>query len=102
MQSPHDPVTPQQAGLRLRPELFAVRTDSHLAQLGAIRAGLGIGVCQVALARRSADLVSVLPDLFAIGLETWLAMHENLRRVERVRVTFDHLVEAFLGYIADQ
>lgn len=92
----------QEAGLGLRREMFAVRTDSHLAQLGAIRAGLGIGICQVALARRGAGLIPVLPGLFAAGLETWIAMHEDLRRVERVRVTFDHLVRALSGYVADQ
>ena len=92
----------REAGLDLRREMFAVRTDSHLAQLGAIRAGLGIGVCQAALARRGAGLVPVLPAAFAYGLETWIAMHEDLRRVERVRVTFDHLVRALSGYVIGQ
>lgn len=89
-------------GLDFRREMFAVRTDSHLAQLGAIRAGLGIGICQVALARREAGLVPVLPEAFAYGFETWIAMHEDLRQVERVRVTFDHLVRALSGYVAGQ
>jgi DNA-binding transcriptional LysR family regulator len=42
---------------------FALRTDSDLAQLALIRAGAGIGICQVGLAgatRREA-LVRVLP-----------------------------------------
>jgi len=30
---------------------FVFRTDSDIAQLMAIRAGLGIGICQIALAR---------------------------------------------------
>ena len=90
------------AGLNVQREMLAVRTDSHLAQLGAIRAGLGIGVCQAALARRGNSLAPVLPDAFATGLETWVAMHEDLRRVERVRVTFDHLVRSLSGYVADQ
>ncbi len=47
-----------QAGLKLP---FAIRTDSHPAQLAAARAGLGIAVAQVAIGAR--DLVRVLPDL---------------------------------------
>ena len=90
----------RETGLDLQREMLAVRTDSHLAQLGAIRAGLGIGVCQAALARRGAGLVPVLPEAFAAGLETWVAMHEDLRRLERVRLVFHHLVVALSGYAA--
>ena len=39
-------------GVALHRGMFALRTDSDLAQLAAIRAGCGIGVCQVGLARR--------------------------------------------------
>jgi DNA-binding transcriptional LysR family regulator len=38
-------------GLDLRREDFAFRADSDLAQLAAIRAGVGIGICQVGLGR---------------------------------------------------
>ncbi|GGF54914.1 LysR family transcriptional regulator [Azorhizobium oxalatiphilum] len=77
------------------------RTDSHLAQLSAIRAGAGIGLCQVALAARAPCLVPVLPELFSHGLETFLAMHADLGRVRRVRVTFDHLAQALKAYCAE-
>ncbi len=88
--------------LQLRREMLTLRCDSHLAQLGAIRAGAGIGICQTGLARRDDRLVPVLADMFTYGLETWIAMHEDLRRVERVRVTFDHLVAALSAYVAGQ
>jgi len=39
-------------GLKLRRDDFAFRTDSHIAQLAAIRAGFGIGIAQTAIARR--------------------------------------------------
>ncbi|MBB2676360.1 UNVERIFIED_ORG: DNA-binding transcriptional LysR family regulator [Rhizobium esperanzae] len=42
---------------------FAYRTDSNLAQLAAIRAGVGIGLCQIGLARENADLVHLLAML---------------------------------------
>ncbi len=88
-------------GLNLRRETFAFRTDSQLAQLAAIRAGLGVGVCQVALGRRSPDLVHILPSGFSHGMETWVAMHEDLRRIGRVRTAFNHLVRALTGYAAE-
>lgn len=62
----------------LRRDGFATRTDSDLAQLALIRAGAGIGFCQVALARRSRDLVRVLPRAFSLALDTWLTMHADL------------------------
>ncbi|MBB3950762.1 LysR family transcriptional regulator [Aureimonas jatrophae] len=79
----------------LRRENFALRTDSHVAHLAAIRAGFGIGVCQVALAAPHPDLVRVLPDAFAPALPLWLAMHEDLRGVSRCRAVFDALAAAF-------
>jgi DNA-binding transcriptional LysR family regulator len=79
---------------------FALRTDNHMAQLAAIRAGIGVGFCQVPLAARSPGLVRVLETSFDVGLETWVVMHEDLRRVRRVRVTFDHLVAGLTVYCA--
>jgi DNA-binding transcriptional LysR family regulator len=79
------------SGMRFTRAMFALRTDSNLAQLAAIRAGYGIGICQVPLARRDADLVQLLPKQFAYCLEIWLVMHENLRRNPRMRAVFDHL-----------
>ncbi|MBO9516175.1 MAG: LysR family transcriptional regulator [Variovorax sp.] len=85
-------------GLDLRRSMFACRTDNQIAQLGAIRAGLGIGVCQKALAARDPKLVPVLPQAFSHGLDTWVSMHEDLRRMRRVRATFAHLVDALSAY----
>ncbi|KRA84066.1 LysR family transcriptional regulator [Altererythrobacter sp. Root672] len=78
--------------------LFALRVDSDVAQLAAIRAGFGIGVCQVAVAARDANLCRLLPDTFGVDLPVWIAMHEDLRTSERYREVFDSLV-AELGSI---
>lgn len=78
---------------------FALRCDSYLAQLAAIRAGFGIGICQVGLARRPPELVRVLPALFAIELDTWLAMHENLRNNVSCKVVYAALAEGLSAYI---
>lgn len=81
-------------------ETFAIRTDSDLAQLALIRCGAGIGICQVALARRDANLQRVLVDPFSLQLETWVTMHEGLRSSPRCRATFDALVEGLQQHAA--
>ena len=84
--------------LGLRREDFTFRSDSHLAQLAAIRAGAGAGFCQMALARRTPELVQLFANTIAYDLEIWLAMHEDLRPVRRVRLVFDHLAQALAAY----
>ena len=79
-------------------ERFALRADSDLAQLALIRAGAGIGVCQVALARRDRQLVRVLPDQAAFQLDTWITMHEDLRASPRCKTVFDALVACLLAH----
>lgn len=86
-------------GVPLHRGLFALRTDSDLAQLAAIRAGFGIGACQLGLARRDPALVRVLPEALAIGLDTWVAMHADLRGSRRYRIVFDALAEGLTDYI---
>lgn len=78
---------------------FAFKADSNLAQLAAIRAGFGIGICQNALAARDPDIFPVLADAFAMELETWLVMHENLKTATRCRVVFDALAKGLKTYI---
>ncbi|MFO6464187.1 LysR family transcriptional regulator [Jannaschia sp. KMU-145] len=69
------------------------RSDSDVAQLGAVRAGVGIGVVQRPLAERF-GLVPVVPDLTG-ALPVWLVMHEDLRRRPAIRAVSDALAEAF-------
>lgn len=85
-------------GLKLRRDQFAYRTDNDLAQLNLLRAGAGIGICQIGLAKRDKNLVRILADSFGFPLETWITMHEDLRGSARMRVVFDHLVEAMSAY----
>jgi DNA-binding transcriptional LysR family regulator len=83
-------------------ELFALRTDSDLAHMALVRAGAGLGLCQVPLAKRPAPetLVRVLPRQVALALETWITMHEDLRTRPSCRVTFDALVEGLQRHVA--
>ena len=86
-------------GIDLGDLAFAFRSDNMHAQLAAIRAGLGIGGVQVGIAARDPDLVPVLPEAFRFSMEMWLAMHEDLRSVRRVRLLFDHLAEALDAWV---
>jgi DNA-binding transcriptional LysR family regulator len=88
----------QQTGSFARASL-ALRTDSDLAQLAAIRAGFGIGGCQARLAARDAALVRVLKSAFSLTMDTWIAMHEDLRDSARCAVTFAALATGLSAYI---
>jgi len=78
---------------------LALRADSDLAHLAAIRSGYGIGWCQAGLAARDSDLVRVLASECALPLPTWIAMHEDLRASPRCAVTFAALVTGLGSYI---
>lgn len=80
-------------------ESFGLRCDSDLAQLAALRAGVGIGGCQDNIARRMAELVAVMPNAFHHVLEVWLVMHEDLKATRRVRLLFDHLATGLTAYV---
>ncbi len=79
-----------------RPAL-ALASDSDVAQFAAIRAGFGIGVCQVPIARRDPALVRVLPEIVDLPLDVWIVMHEDLKRSRHCRIAFDALVEGLAG-----
>jgi DNA-binding transcriptional LysR family regulator len=90
----------ERMGLAFTRDTFAFRSDSDLAQLAALRAGLGIGVCQLGIARREKNLVPVLHSELSFPMEVWLAMHRDLRTSRRIRLTFDHLAAELAGYSA--
>ena len=72
-------------------EAFAFRSDSDLAQLAALRAGIGIGACQLGIAGKDKNLIPVLHAELLFSMEVWLTMHPDLRGNRRIRLTFDHL-----------
>lgn len=72
------------------------RSDHTLAQLAAVRAGLGIGVCQLPLA---GDLRRVLPKV-RFSLPVWVVTHEDLKKTKRIAALFDHLVKALGRYVS--
>lgn len=79
---------------------FALLCGDDVTNHAALRAGVGIGYCQVPLGRAMPDLMPVLPHIVLVQVPVWLAMHEDLRGVRRVRALFDHLAEELGRYVA--
>ncbi len=82
-----------------RRDAFSFRSDSDVAQLAMIRAGSGIGICQVGIAGHDTQLVRLLADEFEMSLGTWLTMHEDLRSNPRCKATFDALLRGLQAYM---
>ena len=82
-------------------ENFSYRCDSDAGQLAAIRAGFGIGACQRGIARRDPNLIHVLPNEFQVPMDVWIAMHENLKKVQRMQLMFNHLFDRMGKLVAE-
>ncbi len=85
-------------GVQVTSAAFGFRSDNDLAQLSALRAGFGVGVCQHALAARDPELRQVLAG-WTHDLEIWLVTHPNPRNVCRVRATLDGLASGLAGHV---
>lgn len=72
-------------------EDFSLRVDSDVAQVMAIRAGLGIGMMQRRVAQEDTMLVPVLPRAVSPVLDCWLAVHRNQKSTPAIRAVFDGL-----------
>jgi DNA-binding transcriptional LysR family regulator len=83
-----------QIGFPVTARDLALRTDNDVAARAAVRAGFGIGICQLPLA---ADLVRVLPKI-RFALDAWVVTHEDLKDVRRVRLVVDRLTAELARY----
>ena len=86
--------------LQLRPESFGFRCDNDLAQLAALRAGVGIGGAQENIARRTPELVRLFAKVWSMSLEVWLVMHEDVSATPRIRRLYEHLAGGLSAYVA--
>lgn len=75
-------------------EHFALRTDDLMAYEALVRAGAGVGFLARYLARRSPELVPLLPSLTIPSLPMWLVVHREIRSSPRIRAVWDHLAQA--------
>jgi DNA-binding transcriptional LysR family regulator len=78
---------------------FAFRCDSDVGQYAALKAGFGLGFCQVGLAKRD-GLTLLLGDDVGFDLGVWLVMHKDTKANRRVRLLFEHLGAHLKGYLA--
>lgn len=85
-------------GLAHDRQRFALRTDNHIAQQAALRAGVGIGVCPQQIAQRH-GLVRVLPEQVDFAVDVWIATHRDLRQIPRVALAFEQLATALEGFL---
>ena len=86
------------AGFNVDRRFFAFRCDNQVVHLEAVRRGLGIGVVMVPLARRSPELVPVLPGLVLPVLPVWLTAHRELRASLRLQRVFDFLAQGLRAW----
>lgn len=77
---------------------LVLATDSDVAQIAAVRAGLGVGVMQAPLARREPALRRVLPRLDH-KMEVWLVTHPDLRSSTLVQSAMAALYAELKGYV---
>jgi DNA-binding transcriptional LysR family regulator len=82
-------------------EIFSYRTDSDVAQVTAIEAGLGIGGMQTAMAKRNPALLPVLAAQVAFALDCWLAVHEDQKDSPPIRAMFDGLAEGLSRWVSE-
>lgn len=78
------------AGKPLTPDLFTYHTNNDLAAIALVRAGIGIGILQEAVAARYLLMRRVVPEV-SFSLDLWLAMSEGLVASGPVRRLWDHL-----------
>lgn len=89
-------------GININREDCDFRLDNQVGQIELLRKGLGIGVMQKPLAKRSPGLVPVLEKEFEIPMPVWAVMHEDFKTNARVRMLFNFLVKEFHEYIGDK
>ncbi len=88
----------KQRGLVMHRDMFALKTDNDLAQMAALRAGFGLGGCQVGVAKRDPDLLPVLPESLTFSLDMWLLTHDSFRSNKRVMSLFRFLTDKLTAY----
>jgi DNA-binding transcriptional LysR family regulator len=79
---------------------FRLRCDDQAANWALVRAGAGLGIAQLAVARAAPDMVQVVPDLPLPALPVWLTAAEALRDTPRLRRVWDALAEGLAAVVA--
>jgi len=80
-----------------RPEHFALRSTSIMAQYRAVAAGAGIAVLPAFIAEPDKTLRSVLPSQAHFIRTFWMSMPQHTKHFARMRATWDFLRETVVG-----
>lgn len=91
----------REMGLHMDRDDFALRCDDQVTYWELIRAGAGIGFGQIAVARKSPEVVRLFPDLAIPPLPVFLAAHEAVRRTPRVALAWRILEEDLAPLLTD-
>lgn len=86
------------AGFAVDRHFFGFRCDHQPALFEALRAGVGVGLAMVPLARRHPELVQVLADVALPGLPVWLTAHRELRGSPRLKRVWDALAQGLAAW----
>ena len=78
------------------------RSTSPLVQLSAVRNGLGIGMFPDYLVRDEDDLVRILGAEVRTRREFWVAIHQELLRVPRMRAAYEFVTSCLIDELGDQ
>ena len=84
----------RRAGVQIEKDAFVLRSDDHIVQWQAIRAGLGIGFTACYIASSDPDVVQLVPELWLPPLPVWLICHREIRGNPKIRLVFDFLARA--------
>lgn len=87
-------------GVAVDRSAFKIRSDNNLVLWQALRAGAGVGFAQAPLVAMHPDLETCLEDLPLPQLETYLAMHSDIRHNPRIRFVADYLYEGLRAFAA--
>lgn len=79
------------AGLPVRPDFFAFRSDDQVVCWEMVVAGFGIGFGQIPMAEADPRVVRVSGDAPVGTMPMWLTAHAELRTTPRIRRVFDWL-----------
>lgn len=89
-----------QLGQTVDRHFFRMRCDDQAANWALVRAGAGLGIAQLVVARAAPGMVQVVPDLPLPTLPVWLTAAEALRRTPRLRRVWDALAEGLGPVVA--
>lgn len=86
---------PRALGFPLEREHFVFRSDSRLACVAAVRAGIGVGFVQRPIVERDPELVRLDLELNLPRLPLYVVTHAEMRTSRRMKTVFDALVTHF-------